>query len=101
MLDVRHLMAPLPMDACRGRGLCLLADTLSQRWCRWRSGSSVDHLHGSFAPLRGSIGPALFGLEPASGFLLLLLLPCLFLLMFLKGLSGSFRHCVTPAMAFL
>jgi hypothetical protein len=42
----------------------------------------------------------LFGLEPPSGLILLLLLPRLFLLMFLKGLSGSFRHYFTPAMAY-
>jgi hypothetical protein len=49
--------------------------------------------------LQGGIGPALFGLEPSSGFIFLLLPPCLFLLMFLKGLSGSFRHRFPPAMA--
>jgi hypothetical protein len=51
-------------------------------------------------PLRGGISPPLSGLEPSSGFLLLLLLPCACLLMFLKGLSGSFRHGVPPATAF-
>lgn len=73
---------------------------ISQHWCRLRTGSSVGHLPGRFAHLRCCISPALFGLEPSSGLTFLLLLPCLFLLMFLKGLSRSFRHCCTPAMVF-
>jgi hypothetical protein len=38
-------------------------------------------------------------LEPPSGLRVLFLLPCLFLLMFLESLSGSFRHLFTPTMA--
>jgi hypothetical protein len=48
---------------------------------------------------RGGIGPALPGLQPSRGFLLLFLLPGVFFLMFLKGLSGSFRHWIPPALA--
>lgn len=65
---------------------------ISLPWCRRRTGLSVG-------PRRGGIGPALSGLEPSRGFLFLLLLPGAFFLTFLKGLSGLFRHWITPPMA--
>jgi hypothetical protein len=44
------------------------------------------------------MGPALFRFEPPSGLVFLFLLPRLFLMTFLKGSSGFFRHLFTPAM---
>ncbi len=63
---------------------------------RW----SVGHFLGKFAHPCHVLGPALFRLKPPSDLRVLFLLPRLFLLMFLKGLSGSFRHSFPPAMAF-
>ena len=67
----------------------MLADTFSLSRCRLRTGAAVDDLCGRCAHPRRGQGPALLGLEP----------PCVFLLMWLQGLSGSFRHGCTPAMA--
>jgi hypothetical protein len=85
-------MAPVHDDALTWQSVCLLADTIVWRWCRLRTGGSIGHLLWSFAHGRGRLSPLLSGLQPSRSFLFLLLLPCLCLLMFLKGLSGSFRH---------
>jgi hypothetical protein len=70
---------------------------ISQCWCRLRIKWSVGHFPGRFAHPRRGLGPALFRLEPPSDLRVLFLPPCLLLLMFLKGLPGSFRHGSTPA----
>jgi hypothetical protein len=75
-----------------------LADLIFPRWSRLRNGSSLGHLLGRVAHPQRNLRPALFRLEPPSGLGVLFLLPCLFLLMFLERLSGSFRHLFTPAM---
>jgi hypothetical protein len=59
---------------------------------------AVDRIVCRLSPRR-CLGSALFRLEPSSGLIVLLLLPGVFLLLFLKGLSGSFRQSFTPAMA--
>lgn len=99
MPDALHRMARLHHDAFRGyRYVCSL--TSSQRGCRMRIGSSVGYLLGNFTHPRRCLGPASCSLQPSSGLLVLLLLPCVFDLVCLQSLSGSFRHCFPPAMAF-
>ena len=90
-------MQPLYHDAFRGGGE--VGAPPYPRWGRLRTGSSVGHLPGSVASPHRRLGPALLRLEPSSGLIVWLLLPCVLLLLFLKGLSGSFRQSCTPAMA--
>jgi len=99
MPDALHRMARLHHDAFRGYRLCLLADKFparvqdADRLVCW-------YLLRNFTHPRRCLGPASCGLQPSSGLLILLLLPCVFDLVCLQSLSGSFRYCFPPAMAF-
>lgn len=77
-------------------GLFLIAGPIVSRGERLRIGLSAGHIQGGLVALGCGIRPALFRLEPPSGFGLLFVLSRLFLLPFLKGRSRFFRHGVTP-----